>query len=62
MHTCIWCITSYVNWQNQCQQCGGPLPPPNSLGPGELRCSGQPVWALHNEADPSENAIYPLLS
>ena len=27
MHTCPWCTTSYVNWQSQCKQCGGPLAP-----------------------------------
>jgi hypothetical protein len=26
------------------------------------RSSGQPVWVLYNEADPTENAIYPPLS
>jgi hypothetical protein len=26
------------------------------------RDSGQPVWVLYNEADPTENAIYPPLS
>lgn len=26
------------------------------------RASGDPVWVLYNEADPSENAIYPPLS
>jgi hypothetical protein len=28
----------------------------------ERRWSGQPVWVLYNEADPTENAIYPPLS
>ncbi len=32
MHTCPWCKTSYVNWQSQCAQCGGPLAP--ALGQG----------------------------
>ena len=26
------------------------------------RRTGQPVWVLYNEADPTENAIYPPLS
>lgn len=35
MHTCSWCTTSYVNWQSQCQQCGGPLPPPPGMRLGD---------------------------
>lgn len=27
MHTCSWCGTHYVGWQNQCDKCGGPMPP-----------------------------------
>jgi hypothetical protein len=27
-----------------------------------LRFSGQPVWVLYNEADPTENAMYPPLA
>lgn len=34
MHTCPWCTTSYVNWQSQCRQCGGPLAPPLGQGLG----------------------------
>lgn len=28
----------------------------------EQRWSGQPVWVLYNESDPTENAVYPPLS
>ncbi|MBL9146837.1 MAG: DUF3592 domain-containing protein [Verrucomicrobiaceae bacterium] len=35
MHTCPWCTTEYVNWQSQCKQCGGPLPPPPGMKLGE---------------------------
>lgn len=34
MHTCPWCTISYVNWQSQCGQCGGPLAQPRGHGPG----------------------------
>ncbi len=27
MFTCGWCGKHYVNWQNQCVSCGGPMPP-----------------------------------
>lgn len=35
MHKCPWCTTAYVNWQSQCKQCGGPLPPPPGMQLGE---------------------------
>jgi len=28
MITCPWCGTNYVEFQNNCKNCGGPLPPP----------------------------------
>lgn len=34
MHKCPWCTTVYVNWQSQCGQCGGPLPPPPGMDIG----------------------------
>jgi hypothetical protein len=35
MITCGWCGTSYVHWQSNCRNCGGPLPalPGTGLGP-----------------------------
>lgn len=35
MHTCPWCATHYIHWQNQCNQCGGRMPPLHGaeLGP-----------------------------
>ncbi len=35
MHSCPWCTTTYVNWQSQCKQCGGPLPPPPGMRLGD---------------------------
>ncbi len=30
MITCPWCGTSYLSFQPNCQNCGGPLPPPDN--------------------------------
>ena len=34
MHICPWCSTSYAQWQNKCDQCGGSLAPPPGEGLG----------------------------
>lgn len=35
MITCGWCGKHYATWKNQCDSCGGPMPPPPGmeLGP-----------------------------
>lgn len=35
MHTCPWCATHYLNWQNQCERCGGRMPPLPGMELGE---------------------------
>lgn len=34
MFTCGWCGTHYQSWKNQCQSCGGPMPPPPGMDAG----------------------------
>jgi hypothetical protein len=34
MHKCPWCTVVYANWQNLCDQCGGPMPPPPGMDIG----------------------------
>jgi hypothetical protein len=34
MITCGWCHTNYAHWQTNCDNCGGPLPPPPGMDPG----------------------------
>jgi hypothetical protein len=34
MITCGWCQTHYNQWQSNCSNCGGPLPPPPGMDAG----------------------------
>lgn len=47
MITCPWCGTNYLTFQNNCANCGGPLPAPNPDNP---------------EAVPSEEMLTPPLA
>jgi hypothetical protein len=34
MITCGWCNTHYTGWKKNCDNCGGPMPPPPGSDPG----------------------------